>query len=81
MLVRDRGHVYALHDRCPHRGVPLSAGKAMFSGTITCPYHGWTYRLDSGDICAVLTDGPRSPLLGKVTIRTYPTAERLRAPT
>lgn len=77
MLVRSGGRVYALHDRCPHRGVPLSAGTEMFPGTITCPYHGWTYRLDSGSMCAVLTDGPNSPLVGKVTIRTYPTAERL----
>jgi phenylpropionate dioxygenase-like ring-hydroxylating dioxygenase large terminal subunit len=77
MLVRDADGVHALHDRCPHRGVPLSAGTTMFPGTITCPYHGWTYRLGDGRMCAVLTDGPRSPLVGKVTIRTYPTAERL----
>src|SRR5215212_2824681 len=26
VLVRDQGKVYGLHDRCPHRGVPLSCG-------------------------------------------------------
>ena len=43
---RRRRPVHALPDRCPHRGVPLSLGKEEFPGTVTCPYHGWTYRLD-----------------------------------
>jgi nitrite reductase/ring-hydroxylating ferredoxin subunit len=77
VLCRDRGRVYALHDRCPHRGVPLSLGRLRFPGTLTCPYHGWTYRLDSGLMCAALTDGPDSPITGKVRVRTYPVAERL----
>jgi nitrite reductase/ring-hydroxylating ferredoxin subunit len=76
-LVRDKGKVFALNDRCPHRGVPLSSGTQEFPGTITCPYHGWTYRLETGQLCAVLTDGPDSPLTGKVTVRTYPVEERL----
>src|SRR5262249_6828788 len=56
-LVRDKGIVYALHDRCPHRGVPLSLGRRQFPGTISCPYHGWTYGLGDGRLCAVITDG------------------------
>ena len=77
VFIRDRGRVYALHDRCPHRGVPLSLGSQEFPGTISCPYHGWTYRLSSGILCAVITDGPDSPICGKVAVRTYPTAEKL----
>lgn len=77
VLCRDRGTVYALHDRCPHRGVPLSLGQKRFPGTITCAYHGWTYRLDTGVMCAAITDGPDSPIAGKVGVRTYPVAERL----
>ncbi|WP_216215379.1 aromatic ring-hydroxylating dioxygenase subunit alpha [Amycolatopsis aidingensis] len=77
VLLRDGGTVYALHDRCPHRGVPLSEGDQQFPGTISCPYHGWTYRLTDGKLCAVITDGPDSPICGKVTVRTYPVAERL----
>lgn len=76
-IIRDDDGVYALHDRCPHRGVPLSAGSKEFPGTITCPYHGWTYKLQTGALCAVLTDGPDSPLTGKVTIKTYPVEERI----
>jgi len=40
VLCRDDGRVYALRDRCPHRGVPLHLGRKRFPGTLTCPYHG-----------------------------------------
>lgn len=76
-LVRDAGSVYALHDRCPHRGVPLSLGDKQFLGTLSCPYHGWTFDLPTGRLAAVITDGPQSPICGKVAVRTYPVAERL----
>jgi len=77
VLVRDQGQVYALRDRCPHRGVPLSLGRRQFPGTLSCAYHGWTFALDSGRLCAVITDGPDSPIRGKVSAATYPVAERL----
>lgn len=77
VFVREAGRVFALNDRCPHRGVPLSLGTKEFPGTITCPYHGWTYDLDDGVLRAVITDGPDSPICGKVAVRTYPVAERL----
>ena len=76
-LIRDQGTAYALHDRCPHRGVPLSLGNQQFPSTLSCPYHGWTYNLADGALCAVITDGPRSPIRGKVSVQTYPVAERL----
>ena len=76
-LVRDGGKVHALHDRCPHRGVPLSLGDQQFPGTLSCPYHGWTFRLGDGELCAVITDGPQSRICGKVRVQTYPVAERL----
>jgi phenylpropionate dioxygenase-like ring-hydroxylating dioxygenase large terminal subunit len=78
MLIRDRGRVRALHDRCLHRGVPLSHPMASqeFPGTWTCCYHGWTYDLESGQLVAVITDGPDSPICGKVRLRTYPVEER-----
>src|ERR1700754_1436133 len=37
VLVRDGAVVRALHDRCPHRGVPLSFGRREFDGTLSCP--------------------------------------------
>ena len=77
MVIRDDGQAYALDDRCPHRGVPLSLGNQQFPGTISCPYHGWTFDLRSGCLRAVITDGPDSPLVGKVTVASIPVAERL----
>jgi phenylpropionate dioxygenase-like ring-hydroxylating dioxygenase large terminal subunit len=44
-LVLGRAHdgrAFALEDRCPHRGVPLSAGKLGAAGLV-CAYHGWTF--------------------------------------
>lgn len=77
VLVREGDEIFALHDRCPHRGVPLSLGRRQYGGTISCPYHGWTYKLDSGQMCAALTDGPESPINNKVRVRTYPVEQRL----
>ena len=43
--------VFALADRCPHKGGPLSQG--IVSGdTVTCPLHGWNIQLESGQACA-----------------------------
>jgi nitrite reductase/ring-hydroxylating ferredoxin subunit len=77
VLVRDGDVVRGLHDRCPHRGVPLAHGRRQFPHTISCAYHGWTFDLESGNLCAVITDGPESPICGKVSVATYPVEERL----
>jgi len=76
VLQRGEGErIYALADRCQHRGVPLSLGRQEFPGTITCPYHAWTYRLSDGELVAVITDGPDSPMCGKAKVTTYPADE------
>lgn len=78
VLTRDkRGHVRALHDRCPHRGVRLSQGKTWWPDTLSCPYHGWTFNITTGDLVAVITDGPDSRMCGKVKVQTYPAEERI----
>ena len=45
--------VFALLDRCPHKGGPLSQG-IVFGERVACPLHNWTIELDSG--CAVAPD-------------------------
>jgi len=45
MLVRHRGEIHALADRCSHRGCSLSEG-TLREGTITCNCHGSTFTLD-----------------------------------
>ena len=72
---RQAGKVYAFHDRCPHRGLPLSCGQVRYPGTLTCAYHGWTYDVN-GKLIAALNEGPDSVLPGKVQLRTYPVEER-----
>ena len=39
--------VYAIDDRCPHKGGPLSQG--IVHGTaVTCPLHNWVISLETG---------------------------------
>ena len=39
------GRAAALLDRCPHRNVPLSAGR-VDGGELQCAYHGWRFDAD-----------------------------------
>ncbi len=43
--------VFALRDRCPHKGGPLSQG-IVHGHRVTCPLHGWNIALDSGEAVA-----------------------------
>lgn len=45
--------IFALLDRCPHKGGPLSQG-IVFGERVACPLHNWNIQLDSG--CAVSPD-------------------------
>jgi len=39
--------VFAIDDRCPHKGGPLSEG--IVHGTaVTCPLHNWVFSLETG---------------------------------
>ncbi|WP_296751346.1 nitrite reductase small subunit NirD [Thiobacillus sp.] len=39
--------VFALEDRCPHKGGPLSQG-IVHGRKVACPMHNWNIELDSG---------------------------------
>lgn len=43
--------VFALRDKCPHKGGPLSQG-IVFGKKVSCPLHGWQICLDSGEAVA-----------------------------
>jgi len=45
--------VFAVRDRCPHKGGPLSQG-IVFGERVACPLHNWTVDLGSG--CAASPD-------------------------
>ena len=46
----DVDAVFALLDRCPHKGGPLSQG-IVFGESVACPLHNWTIDLNGG--CAI----------------------------
>ena len=43
--------VFALLDRCPHKGGPLSQG-IVFGRSVACPLHNWTISLCDGQAAA-----------------------------
>lgn len=43
--------VFALNDKCPHKGGPLSQG-IVHGDRVACPLHGWLIQLDSGSAVA-----------------------------
>jgi len=72
MFRRKDGSVAALHDRCPHRLVPLSMGWRK-DDTIQCGYHG--LRFDGEGTCVELPfeHGQARP---DVCVDSYPLVER-----
>jgi nitrite reductase (NADH) small subunit len=49
----DQDQVFAVLDRCPHKGGPLSQG-IVFGTSVACPLHNWTIGLADG--CASAPD-------------------------
>lgn len=45
--------IFALLDKCPHKGGPLSQG-IVFGERVACPLHNWNIELQSG--CALAPD-------------------------
>ena len=78
VLWRDGdGQARALVDRCPHRNVPLSAGRVLpTDGTLQCAYHGW--RFDGGGTCTAVPGLLGDDRAGSPTrnVGSYPTRER-----
>ena len=44
----EQDQVFALLDRCPHKGGPLSQG-IVFGDSVACPLHNWTIGLATGE--------------------------------
>jgi nitrite reductase (NADH) small subunit len=44
----DQDQVFALLDRCPHKGGPLSQG-IVFGKHVACPLHNWAIALNDGN--------------------------------
>ncbi|NDU92247.1 MAG: nitrite reductase small subunit NirD [Ferrovum sp.] len=55
--------VFALRDRCPHKGGPLSQG-IVHGHRVTCPLHGWNIELEGGEAVA-----PDTGCAGRLSVR------------
>ncbi|HUO01967.1 MAG TPA: aromatic ring-hydroxylating dioxygenase subunit alpha [Rhizomicrobium sp.] len=73
--MRD-GQAFAMRDICPHRGVPLSAGKILSENTVECPYHGWRFRRDG--VCSAIPSLVEGQDLDpeRIRVRHYPVCEQ-----
>lgn len=41
--------IFALWDKCPHKGGPLSQG-IVHDDSVTCPLHNWVIGLETGEV-------------------------------
>lgn len=67
----EDGHVVALENRCPHRNLPLSAGR-LIGDTLECGYHGMV--IDRSGCCIHMPGEPSPPTWARV--KAYPAIER-----
>ena len=48
-VFRIGDQVYAVHNRCPHKGASLCDGRVdPEQRQVNCPWHNWPWQLDSG---------------------------------
>lgn len=72
------GEAFAFRDVCPHRLVPLSAGRQVETEgepTVQCPYHGWRFGTDG--VCRLLPSltGSEPYEAARIKVRSYPVHE------
>src|SRR5579864_3923966 len=61
LLIASDGRVFAIANRCPHEGYPLSEGTLGPACVLTCDWHNWKFDLASGET-----------LVGRDPVRAYP---------
>ena len=84
VLVRERGALYALLERCAHQGGPLHEGR-IEDGCVVCPWHSSRYRLSDGVAMSGPTAHPQPALQvrvrdSKVEVRRLVEGEMTRSP-
>lgn len=73
VLYRTRdGQSVALHDRCPHRAMPLSMGSVQEGELLQCGYHGIRFRRDG--TCVKVPSQNSTP--SSLSVRHYPLVEK-----
>jgi nitrite reductase/ring-hydroxylating ferredoxin subunit len=61
LLIASGDRVFAVANRCPHEGYPLSEGTEGPDCVLTCNWHNWKFDLATG-----------AALIGRDPVRTYP---------
>jgi nitrite reductase/ring-hydroxylating ferredoxin subunit len=61
LLIASGANVFAIANRCPHEGFPLSEGSLGDGCVLTCNWHNWKFDLKTG-----------AALVGRDPVRTYP---------
>ena len=70
--------LFAIEDRCPHKGGPLSQG--IVHGTqVTCPLHNWVFSLETGEAQGADVGRVRTIALDVVDGRIFMAAEAMLA--
>lgn len=54
--------IFALYDRCPHKGGPLSEG-IVHGSSVTCPLHNWVISLETGAV-----EGPDQGCVSQIAV-------------
>jgi nitrite reductase/ring-hydroxylating ferredoxin subunit len=62
LLISAGARIFAIANRCPHEGYPLSEGTLGPGCVLTCNWHNWKFDLETGEA-----------LVGRDPVRTYPT--------
>jgi nitrite reductase/ring-hydroxylating ferredoxin subunit len=65
LVIAQNGRVFAIANRCPHEGYPLSEGTIGPGCVLTCNWHNWKFGLASG-----------AALVGRDPVRTYDVEEQ-----
>jgi nitrite reductase/ring-hydroxylating ferredoxin subunit len=60
LLIASGGAIFAIANRCPHEGYPLSEGSEGPGCILTCNWHNWKFDLATGEA-----------LVGRDPVRTY----------
>ena len=71
VITRDKGgELHLLINACAHRGAMICRRKTDNRMTLTCPFHGWTFRNDGSLLKVKDPDGAGYP--GDVQCRRFP---------
>ncbi|MFQ5927355.1 MAG: Rieske 2Fe-2S domain-containing protein [Terriglobia bacterium] len=76
VIGRDaHGRIFALHDLCPHRGMPLSFGH-LDGELLACCYHGWRFEPTTGQCREIPSLTARDTLkVDRIFAQSFPCAE------